>query len=177
MVTSQSLAQCPHHVCNSSAIQNMSKRNQELTSPDHPSPTYRKAKQFALLTCSHECSQANIPTSCLPGFYPLALLGLFCICQKQSKLPICCVSSSSPVAHDAGDEAGQAGLSTRHSFATPAHGRHEAHLCLGGASWTTHLSSSSQGSEQSLRGWGPFHIFPPTGMTKPSRFYLLSRLA
>lgn len=150
-----------------------------LTSPE-PLSHLQKDQAIALLTCSHECSQANIPTYCPPGFYPFLLLGLFFTYRKQAELPSCCMSSSSPFpcgALGAWDEACQAAMSTRHSFPHPAHDGHKTHLHFGGTSRTTHLSSNSQGSEQSLRAWRPFHIFPPTSMTKLSHFCLLLSLA
>lgn len=171
------LAQRSERVCNSSAIWNNSKRNQHHQTP---SPTCRKTKRLHCSLVLMNAARQTYPPIAHLGFIHFLLLGLFCTYRRQAELPRWCMSNSFPFprgALGAGDEADQAGLSTRYSFPHPAHGGHNTHLHFGCTSRTTRFSSDGQGSEQSLRGWGPFHIFPPTGMTKPSHLCPSSSLA
>lgn len=89
-ISSLVLAQHLHCVCNRSVAWNVREMNINFT---WPLSYLQKYQEIALLTFSHNCSQANVPTYCPPKFYhPFLSLGLFCTYCKQAELPSCCMS-------------------------------------------------------------------------------------
>lgn len=114
-ISSLFLAQRLHCVCNRSVTWNVTEININIT---WPLSHLQKDQEIVLLTCSHNCSQANVPISCPPKSYPFLSLGLFRTYLKQAELPSCCVSIPFlfPWCLWIRDEAGQAGLSTSPAF-------------------------------------------------------------
>lgn len=111
-ISSLVLAQRLHHVCNRSVTWNIREVNINFT---WPLSYLQKDQEIALLTCSYNCSQANMPTYCPPKFYhPFLSLGLFCTYCKQAELPSCCMTIPLffPWCPWSRNEAGQAELIT-----------------------------------------------------------------
>lgn len=114
-ISSLFLAQRLHCVCNRTVTWNVREINTNIT---WPLSHLQKDQEIVLLTCSHNCSQANMPIYCPPKPYPFLSLGLFCTYCKQAELPSCCMSIPLlfPWCPWIRDEAGQAGLSTSPAF-------------------------------------------------------------
>lgn len=88
-ISSLVLAQRLHRVCNRRVTWNIREININIT---WPFSHLQKDQEIALLTSSHNCSQANMPTYCSPKFYPFLSLWLFCTYSKQAELPSCFMS-------------------------------------------------------------------------------------